>query len=61
MLEADAFMAFKEKGIFNKEVAKSYRKHILEAGAQEHPAILYARFRGKEPTPEAMFKRLGLI
>lgn len=61
VLDADAFEAFKEKGIFNSEVAKSFKENILSKGGSEHPSILYKRFRGKEPTPAALLKRAGLI
>lgn len=60
VLDADAFSYFKEKGIFNKEVADKFRENILEKGGSEDPMILYKRFRGKEPTPEALFERAGL-
>ncbi|MBT3584012.1 MAG: M3 family metallopeptidase [Halobacteriovoraceae bacterium] len=61
VLDADAFEFFKEKGIFNKEVADKFRENVLERGGSEHPMILYKRFRGKEPSPEALLKRGGLI
>ena len=61
VLDADAFEAFKEKGIFNKEVADKFRTEILEKGGSEHPMELYKRFRGKEPTPDALLKRGGLV
>lgn len=60
VLDADAFSVFKEKGLFNKEVAKSFRNNILEKGATEHPAVLYRRFRGKEPKVDALLERSGL-
>jgi len=60
VLDADAFSVFKEKGLFNKEVAKSFRENILEKGGTEHPMILYKRFRGQEPTVDALLKRSGL-
>jgi peptidyl-dipeptidase Dcp len=61
VLDADAYEAFKEKGIFNKEVAESFRINILSKGGSEHPMDLYVRFRGREPKPDAMLKRSGLI
>ncbi len=61
VLDADAFAYFKEKGIFNAEVAKTFQTHILESGGSVHPMILYKRFRGKEPNPEALLKRAGLV
>jgi len=60
VLDADAFSVFKEKGLFNKEVAKSFRENILEKGGTEHPMILYKRFRGQEPSVDALLKRSGL-
>ncbi len=60
VLDADAFSVFKEKGLFNKEVAKSFRENILEKGGSEHPMILYKRFRGHEPSVDALLKRSGL-
>jgi len=60
VLDADAFSLFKKKGLFNKEVAESFRKNILEKGGTEHPMILYKRFRGQEPTVDALLERSGL-
>jgi peptidyl-dipeptidase Dcp len=60
VLDADAFAYFKEKGIFNKEVAKSFRDNILSKGGTEHPMDLYIKFRGKEPTIDALLERSGL-
>ncbi len=60
VLDADAFELFKEKGIFNREVAKSFRDNILSKGGTEHPMTLYMRFRGQEPTVDALLKRSGL-
>lgn len=59
VLDADAFEAFKEKGIFNKEVAASFRENILAKGGSEHPMELYKRFRGKEPSVDALLRRAG--
>ncbi len=61
VLDADAFELFKEKGIFNREVAQSFRDNVLSKGGSEKPMVLYKRFRGREPKPEAMLKRAGLI
>ena len=61
VLDADAFSVFKEKGIFDRETADSFRKNILEKGGSEHPMILYKAFRGQEPTVTALLKRNGLI
>ena len=60
VLEADAFSLFKEKGIFNTEVADSFRKNILEKGGAEDEAVIYRNFRGHDPQPEALMKKLGL-
>ncbi|SHJ23621.1 peptidyl-dipeptidase Dcp [Tangfeifania diversioriginum] len=60
VLDADAFSLFREKGLFNREVATSFRKNILEKGGTEHPMTLYKRFRGKEPTVDALMERGGL-
>lgn len=60
VLDADAFSVFKEKGLFNKKVAASFRKNILEKGGTEHPMVLYKRFRGQEPTVDALLERSGL-
>ena len=57
VLDADAFSVFKSKGIFNKEVAKSFRDNILSKGGTEDPAVLYKRFRGQEPTIDALLIR----
>lgn len=60
VLDADAFAAFKTAGIFNKEVAKSFRDNILSKGGTEDPALLYKRFRGQEPTIDALLIRNGI-
>ncbi len=60
VLEADAFSLFKEKGIFNKDVAKSFRDNILSKGSSEDVSVLYKRFRGHDPKPEALMEKLGL-
>ena len=60
VLDADAFSMFKEKGIFSQEVAQSFRENILSKGGTEHPMTLYKRFRGQEPTIEALLKRNGI-
>ena len=61
VLDADAFEYFKEKGIFNSDVASKFKEHVLSKGGTEHPMTLYKRFRGQEPRPEALLKRAGLI
>ena len=60
VLEADAFSLFKEKGIFNREVASSFRDNILSKGSTEDEAVLYRRFRGHDPQPEALLQKLGI-
>lgn len=61
VLDADAFEAFKEEGIFNKAVATKFKENILSKGGTEKPMVLYKRFRGKEPSPDALLKRAGLL
>ncbi|WP_438425249.1 M3 family metallopeptidase [Aquimarina macrocephali] len=61
VLDADAFEYFKENGIFNREIATKFKDHVLSKGGTENPMILYKRFRGQEPKPEALLKRAGLI
>jgi Zn-dependent oligopeptidase len=61
VLDADAFEYFLEKGIFNKEVATKFKDNILSKGGTEKPMELYKRFRGKEPEPDALLKRAGLL
>lgn len=60
VLDADAFSLFKQKGIFNQEVADSFRANILSKGGTEHPMALYKRFRGQEPTIDALLIRNGI-
>lgn len=61
VLDADAFAFFKEKGIFNKEVATMFKENILSKGGTEKPMVLYKRFRGSEPKIEALLERAGLL
>ncbi len=60
VLDADAFERFREKGIFDPETAEGFRK-LLAAGGTEHPAVLFRRFRGKDPDPAALLRRAGLL
>lgn len=60
VLDADAFNAFEENGIFDKQTATLFRKNVLEKGDTEDPMILYKQFRGAEPDPAALIKRRGL-
>ncbi|PQJ77090.1 M3 family metallopeptidase [Polaribacter glomeratus] len=61
VLDADAFEYFLEKGIFNKEVATKFKENVLSKGGTEKPMDLYIKFRGKEPKPDALLKRAGLL
>jgi len=61
VLDADAFSLFKEKGIFDKETALSFRDNILSKGDSEDPNKLYFRFRGRKPTIKALLRRNGLL
>ena len=60
VLDADAFQAFKETSLFDRETALAFRKNILETGGTEDPMTLYVRFRGHEPKIDALLKRRGL-
>ena len=60
VLEADAFSLFREKGIFSKEVAASFRANILSRGGSADPAELYRAFRGRDPRPESLLEKYGL-
>lgn len=61
VLDADAFEFFKEKGIFSKEVAERFKNTVLSKGGTQNPMDLYKAFRGREPQPEALLRRAGLI
>ena len=61
VLDADTFELFLEKGLYNKDVAQSYRKNILSKGGSEKPDILYKRFRGRDADPDALLRREGLL
>ncbi|MCM2278358.1 MAG: M3 family metallopeptidase [Oligoflexia bacterium] len=61
VLEADAFEFFREKGLFSHEVAERFKENILSRGGTEHPMELYKRFRGREPDPDALLRRDGLL
>lgn len=61
VLDADAFEFFQENGIFDQEVATKFRENVLSKGGIEDPMVLYKRFRGKEPQPDALLKRAGLL
>jgi len=61
VLEADAFQVFKENGIFNKETAEKFRKEILSRGGIEDADVIYRNFRGRDPEPEALLKKFGMV
>lgn len=58
LLDADAFSLFKDRGIFNKEVAQSFRANILSKGSMEHPMDLYVKFRGSKPEIDGLLNKL---
>ena len=60
VLDADAFSVFQEKGVFDSETARSFKDNILSKGGTAHPMELYKKFRGQEPTVDALLKRAGL-
>ena len=60
VLDADAFSLFKQNGIFDQATAQSFRENILSKGGTEHPMTLYKRFRGQEPSIDALLKRNGI-
>ena len=60
VLDADAFSVFKKHGIFDQQTARSFRENILSKGGTENPMTLYKRFRGGEPTIDALLKRNGI-
>ena len=61
VLDADAFELFKEKGIFNRDVANKFKDTVLSKGGSIHPMELYVAFRGQEPNPDALLRRAGLL
>jgi peptidyl-dipeptidase Dcp len=61
VLDADAFEAFKENGIFDQKTAKAFRDNVLSKGGTDDPMKLYVQFRGREPKIDAMLKRKGLL
>jgi peptidyl-dipeptidase Dcp len=61
VLDADAFALFKQAGIFDRATAQRFRDEILSRGGTEHPMTLYRRFRGGEPTINALLERNGII
>ncbi len=61
VLDADAFAYFQEHGIFSSEIAQKFKTYVLSRGGTEDPMVLYKKFRGQEPKPEALLKRAGLL
>ena len=61
VLDADAFEYFKENGVFSKTIANKFKNFVLSQGGIEDPMVLYKRFRGQEPNPDALLRRAGLI
>lgn len=60
VLDADAFSLFQQRGLFDAGTAESFRHNILSRGGTEHPMTLYKRFRGQEPTIDALLTRNGI-
>ncbi|MBR1538085.1 MAG: peptidase M3, partial [Bacteroidales bacterium] len=60
VLDKDAFELFLQKGIFDPATARSFRQNILEKGGSEEPMVLYERFRGAQPDPDALLRARGL-
>ena len=60
VIDKDAFEYFKQQGIYNPEVARSFRENLMERGGSEEPMVLYVRFRGSEPDPGALLRARGL-
>jgi peptidyl-dipeptidase Dcp len=61
VLDSDAYEAFKETSLFDKKIAASFRKNILEKLGTEDAMTLYVRFRGREPKVEPLLKKRGLL
>ena len=61
VLDADVFSVFKEKGIFNRQLAEKFRREVLEKGGSEHPMALYKKFMGRKPKTDALLRRNGII
>jgi peptidyl-dipeptidase Dcp len=61
VLDADTFELFEERGLYDRQTADDYKAHILSQGGREHPRVLYTRFRGREPDPDALLRREGLV
>ena len=61
VLDADTFELFQERGLYDRATADAYRGEVLSRGGSEHPATLYNRFRGRDPDPQALLRREGLL
>ena len=61
VLDADAFEAFQEKGLYDRKTADAYKTHVLAKGGSEPPRVLYARFRGRDADPDSLLRREGLL
>jgi peptidyl-dipeptidase Dcp len=59
VLDADAFSLFRERGLFDRETAMSFRRNILERGGSREPDELFRAFRGREPSIDALIERSG--
>jgi peptidyl-dipeptidase Dcp len=60
VLDADAFEAFENNGLYDRATAEAYKAHVLSKGGSEHPRVLYSRFRGRDADPDALLRREGL-
>ena len=61
VLDADTFELFIENGLYDRKTADAYRREVLSRGGSEHPRLLYERFRGRDPDPDALLRREGLL
>ena len=61
VLDLDAFAKFREEGLYNKDLARSFRETFLERGGSEEPMTLYRSFRGADPDPSALLRGRGLL